>query len=67
MPACTCARWCPLSDRNHPATASVPRSDFGFDPLGLLDPANTGGFVTPQWLAYSEVRGSRRQSAASWS
>jgi hypothetical protein len=29
--------------------------DFGFDPLGLLDPVNSGGFVTPQWLAYSEV------------
>jgi light-harvesting complex I chlorophyll a/b binding protein 3 len=31
------------------------RSDFGFDPLGLMDPVNAGGFVTPQWLAYSEV------------
>jgi len=29
--------------------------DYGFDPLGLLDPVNSGGFVTPQWLAYSEV------------
>jgi light-harvesting complex I chlorophyll a/b binding protein 3 len=29
--------------------------DFGFDPLGLLDPVNSGGFVTPQWLQYSEV------------
>jgi hypothetical protein len=29
--------------------------DFGFDPLGLLDPVGSGGFVTPQWLAYSEV------------
>ena len=28
---------------------------FGFDPLGLLDPTNSGGFVNPQWLAYSEV------------
>lgn len=31
------------------------RSDFGFDPLGLLDPVNSGGFITPQWLQYSEV------------
>lgn len=29
--------------------------DFGFDPLGLLDPVNSGGFVNPQWLQYSEV------------
>eukprot|EP00195_Chlamydomonas_chlamydogama_P016298 CAMPEP_0202898972 /NCGR_PEP_ID=MMETSP1392-20130828/7340_1 /ASSEMBLY_ACC=CAM_ASM_000868 /TAXON_ID=225041 /ORGANISM="Chlamydomonas chlamydogama, Strain SAG 11-48b" /LENGTH=273 /DNA_ID=CAMNT_0049585047 /DNA_START=65 /DNA_END=886 /DNA_ORIENTATION=+ len=29
--------------------------DFGFDPLGLLDPVNSGGFINPQWLAYSEV------------
>lgn len=29
--------------------------DFGFDPLGLLDPVNSGGFITPQWLQYSEV------------
>ena len=33
---------------------SLP-GDFGFDPLGLCDPANTGGFITPEWLAYSEV------------
>lgn len=25
------------------------------DPLGLLDPVNSGGFVTPEWLQYSEV------------
>ncbi len=30
-------------------------NSFGFDPLGLLDPTNSGGFVNPQWLAYSEV------------
>ena len=30
-------------------------SDFGFDPLGLLDPVNSGGFINPQWLQYSEV------------
>ncbi|GLC47421.1 Photosystem I chlorophyll a/b-binding protein 3-1, chloroplastic [Pleodorina starrii] len=29
--------------------------DFGFDPLGLLDPVNSGGFVEPKWLQYSEV------------
>jgi light-harvesting complex I chlorophyll a/b binding protein 3 len=29
--------------------------DFGFDPLGLLDPVNSGGFVNPDWLRYSEV------------
>lgn len=29
--------------------------DYGFDPLGLMDPVNSGGFITPQWLAYSEV------------
>jgi len=33
---------------------SLP-GDYGFDPLGLLDPVNSGGFVNPQWLAYSEV------------
>lgn len=27
----------------------------GFDPLGLLDPVNAGGFITPEWLVYSEV------------
>lgn len=30
--------------------------DFGFDPLGLLDPATgSGGFISPEWLTYSEV------------
>eukprot|EP00887_Chlorella_sp_A99_P006857 scaffold2.g6857.t1 len=29
--------------------------DYGFDPLGLLDPEGPGGFITPQWLTYSEV------------
>lgn len=29
--------------------------DFGFDPLGLCDPEGAGGFITPEWLAYSEV------------
>lgn len=35
--------------------ACLPGS-AGFDPLGLLDPANSGGFVEPKWLQYSEVR-----------
>eukprot|EP00798_Chlamydomonas_sp_ICE-L_P020455 gene20455-27243_t len=29
--------------------------DYGFDPLGLLDPENSGGFVNPDWLKYSEL------------
>jgi light-harvesting complex I chlorophyll a/b binding protein 3 len=33
----------------------APQGDFGFDPLGLSDPEGAGGFVTPEWLAYSEV------------
>jgi len=33
---------------------SLP-GDFGFDPLGLLDPTNSGGVITPEWLKYSEV------------
>ena len=32
-----------------------PPADFGFDPLGLSDPEGAGGFITPEWLAYSEV------------
>ncbi|KAJ9533572.1 hypothetical protein QJQ45_026631 [Haematococcus lacustris] len=30
-------------------------ADYGFDPLGLLDPVNSGGLVNPRWLRYSEV------------
>jgi light-harvesting complex I chlorophyll a/b binding protein 3 len=33
---------------------SLP-GDFGFDPLGLMDPVNSGGFVTPEWLRYGEI------------
>eukprot|EP00355_Strombidium_rassoulzadegani_P003437 CAMPEP_0168628372 /NCGR_PEP_ID=MMETSP0449_2-20121227/11809_1 /TAXON_ID=1082188 /ORGANISM="Strombidium rassoulzadegani, Strain ras09" /LENGTH=277 /DNA_ID=CAMNT_0008670787 /DNA_START=42 /DNA_END=875 /DNA_ORIENTATION=+ len=33
---------------------SLP-GDFGFDPLGLSDPEGAGVFVSPEWLAYSEV------------
>jgi len=29
--------------------------DFGFDPLGLLDPEGAGGFVAPRWLQAAEV------------
>lgn len=32
-----------------------PAADFGFDPLGLCDPEGAGGFITPEWLSYSEV------------
>lgn len=40
---------------SHRCCAVLLCSDFGFDPLGLLDPVNSGGFVNPQWLQYSEV------------
>jgi hypothetical protein len=42
-----------------PPGSLAPRS-YGFDPLGLLDPANSGGFVNPEWLRYSEVSGASR-------
>jgi light-harvesting complex I chlorophyll a/b binding protein 3 len=29
--------------------------DYGFDPLGLMDPEGAGGFVDPQWLPYAEL------------
>jgi hypothetical protein len=48
---CVCVRVCAL--------ALTTAGDFGFDPLGLLDPANSGGFVEPKWLQYSEVSISR--------
>lgn len=36
-------------------TGALP-ADYGFDPLGLLDPEGKGaGFVSPAWLQYSEV------------
>lgn len=36
-------------------TGELP-ADYGFDPLGLLDPeGKNAGFVTPSWLQYSEV------------
>jgi light-harvesting complex I chlorophyll a/b binding protein 3 len=37
---------------------SLP-ADYGFDPLGLSDPDGAGGFITPEWLRYSEVIHSR--------
>lgn len=33
---------------------SLP-GDFGFDPLGLMDPEGAGGFIEPSWLAYGEI------------
>lgn len=38
-----------------PAAGPSVAADFGFDPLGLSDPEGAGGFITPEWLAYSEV------------
>nr|XP_024399268.1 chlorophyll a-b binding protein 8, chloroplastic-like [Physcomitrium patens]PNR37934.1 hypothetical protein PHYPA_021044 [Physcomitrium patens] len=29
--------------------------DYGFDPLGLMDPEGAGGFIDPQWLPYAEI------------
>eukprot|EP01024_Parvocaulis_polyphysoides_P007020 TRINITY_DN1210_c1_g1_i3.p1 TRINITY_DN1210_c1_g1~~TRINITY_DN1210_c1_g1_i3.p1 ORF type:complete len:325 (-),score=74.27 TRINITY_DN1210_c1_g1_i3:194-1048(-) len=33
--------------------------DFGFDPLGLMDPEGAGGFITPEWLRYAEIMNGR--------
>jgi len=33
--------------------------DFGFDPLGLMDPEGAGGFITPEWLRYGEIMNGR--------
>ncbi|KAH9312957.1 hypothetical protein KI387_027992 [Taxus chinensis] len=33
---------------------SLP-GDYGFDPLGLMDPEGPGGFMEPGWLAYGEI------------
>ncbi|KAK9842269.1 hypothetical protein WJX81_003760 [Elliptochloris bilobata] len=30
-------------------------ADYGFDPLGLMDPEGQGGFINQAWLQYSEV------------
>ena len=29
--------------------------DFGFDPLGIMDPEGAGGVINPEWLSYAEV------------
>ncbi|MCO5584013.1 hypothetical protein L7F22_037932 [Adiantum nelumboides] len=33
---------------------SLP-GDYGFDPLGLMDPEGPGGFMEPNWLRYGEI------------
>jgi hypothetical protein len=45
-----------VSDQNMTYLDGTLPGDFGFDPLGMSDPEGAGGFVNPQWLAYSEVR-----------
>lgn len=45
-----------VSDQNMTYLDGSLPGDFGFDPLGMSDPEGAGGFVNPQWLAYSEVR-----------
>jgi len=44
-----------VSDQNMTYLDGTLPGDFGFDPLGMSDPEGQGGFVNPQWLAYSEV------------
>jgi len=44
-----------VSDQNLAYLDGTLPGDYGFDPLGLMDPEGAGGFVNPQWLAYSEV------------
>lgn len=34
--------------------SSLP-GDYGFDPLGLMDPEGAGGFIDPNWLTYAEI------------
>lgn len=45
-----------ICSSSSPAAIAPPAADFGFDPLGLCDPEGAGGFITPEWLSYSEVR-----------
>lgn len=35
--------------------------DYGFDPLGLMDPEGAGdeGFISPPWLVYGEIYNAR--------
>ena len=42
-----------VSDQNMTYLDGSLPGDFGFDPLGMSDPEGAGGFVNPQWLAYS--------------
>ena len=51
-----------VSDQNMTYLDGTLPGDFGFDPLGMSDPEGQGGFVNPQWLAYSEVRTERETS-----
>ena len=44
-----------VSDQNMTYLDGTLPGDFGFDPLAMSDPEGAGGFVNPQWLAYSEV------------
>jgi hypothetical protein len=37
-------------------------SRCSFDPLGLMDPREAGGFITPSWLSYAEARAQRPAS-----
>ena len=36
-------------------------ADYGFDPLGLMDPEGAGdeGFISPPWLVYGEIYNAR--------
>jgi len=43
------------SDQNLAYLDGSRPGDFGFDPLGLLDPEGAGVFVSPSWLSYAEV------------
>ena len=44
-------------------TGELP-ADYGFDPLGLLDPeGKSEGFISPAWLQYSEVIHARYSAA----
>jgi len=38
----------------HATPCSLP-GDFGFDPLGLMDPEGAGSFIDPKWLPYAEL------------
>eukprot|EP00227_Mantoniella_beaufortii_P013800 CAMPEP_0197581920 /NCGR_PEP_ID=MMETSP1326-20131121/5278_1 /TAXON_ID=1155430 /ORGANISM="Genus nov. species nov., Strain RCC2288" /LENGTH=302 /DNA_ID=CAMNT_0043145899 /DNA_START=25 /DNA_END=933 /DNA_ORIENTATION=- len=44
-----------VSDQNMAYLDGTLPGDFGFDPLGMLDPEGQGGFINPAWLSYAEV------------